>query len=178
MTRGRARGRPLWSRRCLGHFSKSARNGAPPRLFRSMLKNKAALYFVVKVAHLPWASPPRDGNLFTSSLLWFSKLCSQNRPPSLARNNSYPPFELAKQIYIAFDATDRSHPSSDATKSRLMSRELEMALARRKPRRVNAVSIPLACEVCRKEPVTTLGAPVIRARRGLRPRCGMVAKSA
>jgi hypothetical protein len=36
-----------------GHFSKSARNGAPPRLFRSMLKNKPALYFVVKAAHPP-----------------------------------------------------------------------------------------------------------------------------
>ena len=41
--------------------------------------------------------------------------------------------------------------------------ELEMALARRKSRRVNAVSIPLVCEVCRKEPVTTLVADFIFA---------------
>ena len=38
-----------------------------------------------------------------------------------------------------------------------------MALARRKSRRVNAVSIPLACEVCRKEPVTTLVADFLFA---------------
>jgi len=41
--------------------------------------------------------------------------------------------------------------------------ELEMALARRKSRRVNAVSIPLVCEVCRKEPVTILVADFIFA---------------
>jgi ribosomal protein L37AE/L43A len=39
---------------------------------------------------------------------------------------------------------------------RLKSRELEMALARQKSRRVNGVSIPLACEVCRERPVTRL----------------------
>ena len=38
-----------------------------------------------------------------------------------------------------------------------------MALARRKSRRVNAVSIPLVCEVCRKEAVTTLVADFIFA---------------
>jgi len=43
------------------------------------------------------------------------------------------------------------------------SRELQMALARHKSRRVNAVSIPLACEVCREEPVTTLVADFIFA---------------
>jgi len=31
-----------------------------------------------------------------------------------------------------------------------------MALARHKSRRVNVASIPLACEVCREGPVTTL----------------------
>jgi len=36
-----------------------------------------------------------------------------------------------------------------------------MALARHKSRRVDAVSIPLACEVCREEPVTTLVADFI-----------------
>jgi hypothetical protein len=34
------------------HFSKSARSGAP-QLFRSLLKDKPTLYFLVKVAHLP-----------------------------------------------------------------------------------------------------------------------------
>jgi ribosomal protein L37AE/L43A len=43
------------------------------------------------------------------------------------------------------------------------SKELKMALARHKSRRVNAVSIPLACEVCREEPVTTLVADFIFA---------------
>jgi len=38
-----------------------------------------------------------------------------------------------------------------------------MAPARHKSRRVNAVSIPLACEVCREEPVTTLVADFIFA---------------
>ena len=38
-----------------------------------------------------------------------------------------------------------------------------MALARHKSRRVNAVSIPLACGVCREEPVTTLVADFIFA---------------
>jgi ribosomal protein L37AE/L43A len=38
-----------------------------------------------------------------------------------------------------------------------------MALARHKSRRVNAVSIPLACEVCREKPVTTLIADFIFA---------------
>jgi hypothetical protein len=38
-----------------------------------------------------------------------------------------------------------------------------MALAGYKSRRVNAVSIPLACEVCREEPVTTLVADFIFA---------------
>ena len=43
------------------------------------------------------------------------------------------------------------------------SRELKMALARHESRRVNAVSIPLACEVCREEPVTTLVADFVFA---------------
>ena len=38
-----------------------------------------------------------------------------------------------------------------------------MALAWHKSRRVNAPSIPLACEVCREEPVTTLVADFIFA---------------
>jgi len=38
-----------------------------------------------------------------------------------------------------------------------------MALAWNKSRRVNAPSIPLACEVCREEPVTTLVADFIFA---------------
>ena len=36
-----------------GPFSKIARGGAPPVLSLSMLKDKLALYFAVKVAHLP-----------------------------------------------------------------------------------------------------------------------------
>jgi hypothetical protein len=38
-----------------------------------------------------------------------------------------------------------------------------MALAQHKSRRVNATSIPLACEVCREEPVATLVADFIFA---------------
>ena len=38
-----------------------------------------------------------------------------------------------------------------------------MALARHKSRRVNAASLPLACEVCREEQVTTLVANFIFA---------------
>jgi len=40
---------------------------------------------------------------------------------------------------------------------------MEMALAGYKSRRVNAASIPPACEVCREEPVTTLVADFIFA---------------
>src|ERR1700692_3246973 len=68
-------------------------------------------------------------------------------------------------MYLTFVATDRSHPSSDRAKRQ----ELEMALARHKSRRVNAASIPPACEVCREEPVTTLVADLILA-------CNMCAK--
>jgi hypothetical protein len=35
------------------HFSKSARSGAPTVIFGYCQKNKRALYFVVKLAHLP-----------------------------------------------------------------------------------------------------------------------------
>jgi hypothetical protein len=45
---------------------------------------------------------------------------------------------------------------------KLRSREWKVALARHKSRRVNA-AIPLACEVCREEPVTTLVADFIFA---------------
>jgi ribosomal protein S27E len=38
-----------------------------------------------------------------------------------------------------------------------------MVLARNKSRRVNGASIPVACEVCREEPVTTLVADFIFA---------------
>jgi hypothetical protein len=38
-----------------------------------------------------------------------------------------------------------------------------MALARYKSRRVKAVSVPLICEVCREEPVTSLVADFIFA---------------
>jgi hypothetical protein len=50
------------------------------------------------------------------------------------------------------------------------------------PRRVNAVSVPLTCEVCRKEPGATLVADFIFACDSCAERiataCGMVAKSA
>jgi hypothetical protein len=74
-----------------------------------------------------------------------------------------PSCELVQQIYLGFAATDRSHPSSHRAEWQVKIERLKMALARNKSRRVNAASVPVACEVCREKPVTTLVADFIFA---------------
>src|ERR1700675_1013108 len=95
----RARGRPLWSRRCgrppFGYrsgqaFSKNARIGAPPVVFGNYEKNKPALYFLGKVTH-----PPSSIAIVISFLVQTG--CS-------ALVNSFYEFAGAKKGGIAMDA--------------------------------------------------------------------------
>jgi len=67
-----------------------------------------------------------------------------------------PSLELAEQLILLLLRPIGLIVHLIGLSGRLRSRELEMAPARQKSRRVNGVSIPLACEVCRERQVTRL----------------------